>query len=136
MANRRSWNASRAASVRVVFEPRSGVHHVHEGTSSVVFTRNAKDRIEQRNREQSINMLRAKLLEHKRAEDAKRKEGLKSATKSADFGSQIRSYVLHPYQMVKDLRTGAETGNIQAVLDGELESFIRAYLLSEEHNIC
>ena len=57
-------------------------------------------------------------------EDSEKKEGLKSASKSADFGQQIRSYVLHPYQMVKDLRTEVETSDTDGVLDGDLQQFV------------
>ena len=73
-------------------------------------------------------MLRAKILEKQREEDAKKKEGLKGATKSADFGQQIRSYVLHPYKMVKDLRTNIETKDAEKVLDGGLDRFIEGEL--------
>ena len=54
--------------------------------------------------------------------------------KKIDFGSQIRNYVMQPYQLVKDLRTDFETGNVQAILDGEIDGFIESYLLSDEHN--
>jgi len=90
------------------------------------------DRSQQRNRQQAMNMLRAKLLERKREEEEKEeKRNLKGATKSADFGQQIRSYVLHPYQMVKDLRTDTETSNTEGVLDGDLQQFIDAELKRE-----
>jgi peptide chain release factor 2 len=107
----------------------SAVRITHGPSGIVVACQN--DRSQQRNREQAMNMLRAKLLERKRAEDAKKKEGLKGATKSADFGSQIRSYVLHPYQMVKDLRTNNETSDTEGVLDGDIQDFIDAELKRE-----
>ncbi len=86
------------------------------------------ERSQLQNRAQAFNILRAKLLEKKRQEELEQKKELKGATQSADFGQQIRSYVLHPYQMVKDLRTNAETGNTAAVLDGDLQMFIDAEL--------
>ena len=100
----------------------SAVRITHEPSGIVVACQS--DRSQQRNREQAMNMLRAKLLEKQREEDAQKKEGLKGATKSADFGQQIRSYVLHPYQMVKDLRTEHETSDTDGVLDGDLQGFI------------
>lgn len=78
-----------------------------------------------------MNMLRAKLLEKKREEEMAQKKELKGATQSADFGQQIRSYVLHPYQMVKDLRTNHETSDTQGVLDGDIQAFINAELKRE-----
>jgi peptide chain release factor 2 len=75
-----------------------------------------------------MNMLRAKLLEKKRREEQEQKKELKGATQSADFGQQIRSYVLHPYQMVKDLRTDVETSDTTGVLDGDIQMFIDAEL--------
>jgi peptide chain release factor 2 len=74
-------------------------------------------------------MLKSRLLEleeRKRAEELARERGQQL---DVNFGSQIRSYVLHPYQMVKDLRTDHETGNSQAVLDGELDPFVHAFLM-------
>ena len=86
------------------------------------------ERSQLQNRAQAMNMLRAKLLQKKRDEDAAKKSALKGTVRSADFGHQIRSYVLHPYQMVKDLRTDTETGDTEGVLDGDLQMFIDAEL--------
>jgi peptide chain release factor 2 len=81
------------------------------------------------NREKALRMLKSQLYElelRKRQEIQDEIEGNKTRI---NFGSQIRSYVMHPYKMVKDLRTGFETSNVQAVMDGELEGFIKAYLM-------
>ncbi|MDD3896253.1 MAG: peptide chain release factor 2 [Candidatus Peribacteraceae bacterium] len=107
----------------------SAVRITHIPTNIVVACQN--DRSQQRNRQQAMNMLRAKLLARKREEEAKEKKSLKGATRSADFGQQIRSYVLHPYQMVKDLRTDIETSDTEGVLDGDLQQFIDAELKRE-----
>lgn len=104
----------------------SAVRITHEPTGIVVSCQS--QRSQQQNRVQAMNMLRAKLMERKREEDAETKQGLKGAQQSADFGQQIRSYVLHPYQMVKDLRTNTETSNTDAVLDGDIQQFIDAEL--------
>jgi peptide chain release factor 2 len=117
----------------------AGGQHVNKTESAVRITHLPtglvaacqSDRSQQRNREQAMNMLRAKLLQRKREEDAKTKAGLKGATKSADFGQQIRNYVLHPYQMVKDLRTDVETSDTTGVLDGDIQQFIDAELKRE-----
>jgi len=107
----------------------SAVRITHIPTGVVVACQN--ERSQQQNRRQAMNILTAKLLERKRAEDAEKKEELKGARKSADFGQQIRSYVLHPYQMVKDLRTDEETSDTEGVLDGDLRRFIDAELKRE-----
>jgi len=86
------------------------------------------ERSQLQNREQAMNLLRAKLLEKKRREELAQKTELRGATQSADFGQQIRSYVLHPYQMVKDLRTDTETSDTAGVLDGDIQQFIDAEL--------
>lgn len=75
-----------------------------------------------------MQVLRARLLERDIAAREAEQSRLRGDVKAVDFGSQIRSYVLHPYRMVKDVRTGVEVGNAQAVLDGNLDVFIDAYL--------
>ncbi len=84
------------------------------------------ERSQLQNRENALKLLRAKLWEQQQAQDAKVKQQLKGDTTQASWGTQIRSYVLHPYHMVKDLRTNVETSNTDAVLDGELNDFIEA----------
>jgi peptide chain release factor 2 len=80
------------------------------------------------NRENAMRVLRARLLEMKQAEKEVEIAVLRGEYMKAEWGSQIRSYVLHPYQMVKDHRTEFESGNTQAILDGELDPFMEAYL--------
>lgn len=86
------------------------------------------ERYQERNREIALNLLRAKLWQIREAEREKEKRALKGEFKMAAWGNQIRSYVLHPYKMVKDLRTGYEVSDPFAVLDGELDDFIEAEL--------
>ena len=90
---------------------------------------NTETRSQLKNRENAMRILRSHLYEmelQKRREKAAEEEGKK---KNIEWGSQIRNYVLHPYKMVKDLRTNHETGNAQAVLDGEINDFIKSYLM-------
>ena len=75
-----------------------------------------------------MRVLRARLFEIKQQEQEQHLAELRGEFTKNEWGSQIRSYVIHPYQMVKDHRTGHETGNTQAVLDGNLEEFMEAYL--------
>lgn len=104
----------------------SAVRITHIPTGVVVACQTERNQIQ--NRARALAMLQAKLMERQRAELMEKKSELKGATQSADFGQQIRSYVLHPYQMVKDLRTDVETSNTQAVLDGDIQDFIDAEL--------
>jgi len=89
-----------------------------------------QERSQLQNKDKAMNMLKSRLyqqeLEKKEAEKAK----LERNKKKIDFGSQIRNYVLHPYKLVKDNRTGIEKKEVQAVLDGDIEDFIKAYLMS------
>jgi peptide chain release factor 2 len=86
------------------------------------------ERSQHRNRETAMNMLRAKLYDIEVKRQEAELNALREGQQDVAWGSQIRSYVLHPYQMIKDHRTGAETGNVVRVLDGELDLFVEAYL--------
>jgi len=86
------------------------------------------ERSQTQNRENAMKVLRSRLFEIQQRQRDEAVSDLKGEFKKMEWGSQIRSYVLHPYQMVKDHRTDFETGNTQAVLDGELDNFIEAYL--------
>ncbi|MEC9380070.1 MAG: peptide chain release factor 2, partial [Candidatus Latescibacterota bacterium] len=70
----------------------------------------------------------ARLYDHYKQEEMKKMEAVESTKKAIDFGSQIRSYVFQPYTLVKDHRTGHESGNVQAIMDGDLDGFINAFL--------
>ena len=105
----------------------SAVRLTHLPTGIVVAMQN--ERSQQKNRSMAWKILRSRLYEH---EERKRQVALDAAEaqkKDIDFGSQIRSYVLAPYRLVKDLRTGVETGKVDDVLDGDLDGFIEPYLL-------
>ncbi|HEX2968710.1 MAG TPA: peptide chain release factor 2 [Bacteroidales bacterium] len=99
----------------------------HHPTGIII--ENQETRSQLNNKENAMRILKSQLYEleiRKRQEEQAKIEGEK---KKIEWGSQIRSYVLHPYKMVKDLRTGHETGNVQAVLDGDLSAFIKSYLM-------
>ncbi|MFD3335481.1 peptide chain release factor 2 [Streptomyces sp. NPDC058700] len=100
----------------------SAVRITHLPTGIVVSCQNERSQIQ--NKASAMNVLQAKLLERQRQEERARMDALKDSGSS--WGNQMRSYVLHPYQMVKDLRTDFEVGNPQAVLDGEIDGFLEA----------
>jgi peptide chain release factor 2 len=105
----------------------SAVRITHKPTGIVVQCQN--ERSQSSNKAEAMTMLRSRLLEleeRKRREEIARERG---EAQDVNFGSQIRSYVLHPYTMVKDHRTGYEMGDVNRVLDGDLDGFVRAYLL-------
>jgi len=104
----------------------TAIRLTHIPTGIVVTCQNERSQLQ--NRENALRVLRARLLEIKRAEKDQEIAVLRGEYTKAEWGSQIRSYVLHPYQMVKDHRTEYETGNTQAVLDGDLDAFMEAYL--------
>lgn len=86
------------------------------------------ERSQYQNKEQAMNILRTKLYHYHMAEKEEEKARLRGEFKSASWGNQIRSYVLHPYKMVKDLRTNYETSDVQSILDGDLDEIIESYL--------
>jgi len=104
----------------------SAVRLTHIPTGVVVTCQN--ERSQQQNRDVAWRVLRSRLLALKQAAHAEHLAELKGESMPAEWGSQIRSYVLHPYTMVKDHRTGVEVGNAQAVLDGEIDPFIEGWL--------
>jgi peptide chain release factor 2 len=104
----------------------SAVRITHLPTGIVVQCQNERSQI--KNREIAMKVLRSRLFQHQQEEAAQRREELRGEVLPADFGSQIRNYVMQPYTLVKDVRTGVEVGNVQAVLDGELEPFIEGWL--------
>ncbi|HHY81495.1 MAG TPA: peptide chain release factor 2 [Clostridiales bacterium] len=104
----------------------SAIRITHLPTGIVVACQNERSQIQ--NRETAMKMLKAKLLELKEREAQEKLNEMKGEMKKIEWGSQIRSYVFHPYNLVKDHRTNAETGNIQAVMDGDLDLFIHTYL--------
>lgn len=110
----------------------TAVRITHNPTGIVVTCQNERSQLQ--NRENAMRVLRSRLLDLKRQEHEDQLAELRGEYTKAEWGSQIRSYVLHPYQMVKDHRTNYEVGNAQAVLDGDLDGLIEAYLQSKQNN--
>jgi peptide chain release factor 2 len=106
----------------------SAVRITHKPTGIVVQCQN--ERSQSSNRATALAMLRAKLLAQRERERQEEIAKEKGEAQDVNFGSQIRSYVMHPYTLVKDHRTGQETGDVERVLDGDLDGFVRSYLLA------
>ena len=104
----------------------SAVRLTHIPTGIVVACQNERSQFQ--NRDKAMSMLKSKLVEIKEREHLERIEDIKGSQSQIAWGSQIRSYVFMPYTLAKDHRTGFEMGNIQAVMDGEIDGFINAYL--------
>jgi len=117
----------------------AGGQHVNKVSSAVRITHMPSgivvqcqsERSQFRNKENALKVLKARLYQHYKEEEEKRQEKLESQKKKIEWGSQIRSYVFHPYNMVKDHRTNVETADVQAVMDGEIDQFIQGYLSSK-----
>lgn len=105
----------------------SAVRMTHIPTGIVVACQS--ERSQMKNRSTALKLLKARVRQHYRELEERERESKMSEKKKIEWGSQIRSYVLHPYNMVKDHRTESETSNTQAVLDGEIDMFIESYLL-------
>ncbi len=106
----------------------SAVRITHLPTGIVVQCQN--ERSQHRNKAIALKILRARLYELERKRREEERQRLQGEKKEIAWGSQIRSYVLHPYRLIKDHRTGVDIGNVEAVLDGDLDPFIKAYLVS------
>ncbi len=107
----------------------SAVRITHVPTGIVVQCQN--ERSQHKNKAIALKILKGRLYQLEKAKREEEKQKLHDQKKEIGFGSQIRSYVLHPYQMVKDHRTNVETGNVNDVLDGNIDRFVEAYLLEE-----
>jgi peptide chain release factor 2 len=118
----------------------AGGQHVNKTSSAVRITHNPtgivvtcqSERSQHKNRESAMLVLKARLYQLQREEEARKMEKFEKAKKKIEWGSQIRSYVFHPYNMVKDHRTNHETSNVQAVMDGDIDAFIEAFLSDPE----
>jgi peptide chain release factor 2 len=108
----------------------SAVRITHIPTGIVVTCQN--ERSQYKNKENALKVLKSRLYALKKQEEQKRLDNLEKAKTEIAWGSQIRSYILHPYNLVKDHRTGIETGNVQAVLAGDIDMFVNAYLLQKK----
>ncbi len=96
---------------------------------SGIVIENTETRSQLKNRENALRLLKSRLYELELRKQLEEKQKIEGQKKKIEWGSQIRSYVMHPYKMVKDLRTGHETGNVQAVMDGKINDFIKAFLM-------
>ena len=107
----------------------TAVRILHKPSGIVVKCQQERSQLQ--NKENALQMIASKLLEMKQREHEKKLAELKGEAFDINFGSQIRSYVFHPYKMVKDHRTGFEVGNVDSVMDGEIDEFIQAYLKAQ-----
>lgn len=105
----------------------TGVRLEHKPTGIII--RNTESRSQLQNKDNAIRLLKARLYELELRKRQEEKDAIEGNKMKIEWGSQIRSYVFHPYKMVKDLRTNVETSNVQAVMDGDLDAFIKAYLM-------
>ena len=103
-------------------------------TPSGIIVECQQARTQGENREKALKMLKSRLYEEALRKQEEMKNATNSTKKKIEWGSQIRSYVFHPYKMIKDHRTDFEVGNVQPVMDGELDGFIKAYLMNEKEN--
>ncbi len=105
----------------------TAVRIIHVPTNIIVACQ--QERSQFQNRERAMKMLRSRLYQLRKEEEEEKKNAIEGTKKKIEWGSQIRSYVFHPYNLVKDHRTGLETSNVQAVMDGDINEFIRGYLM-------
>lgn len=105
----------------------TGVRLEHKPTGIII--RNTESRSQLQNKENAMKLLKSKLFEIELRKREEEKNAVEGSKMKIEWGSQIRNYVMHPYKLVKDLRTNHETSNVSAVMDGDLDSFIKSYLM-------
>ncbi|WP_185867109.1 peptide chain release factor 2 [Blattabacterium cuenoti] len=110
----------------------TGVRLRHNPTGITV--ENTESRSQIKNRQKALQLLKSRLFEIEMIKKNEKKEMIKSTKKKIEWGSQIRNYIMHPYKLVKDLRTGYETSKIQSVMDGEIDVFLKTFLIYNKEN--
>ncbi|WP_185868995.1 peptide chain release factor 2 [Blattabacterium cuenoti] len=110
----------------------TGVRLRHHPTGITI--ENTESRSQIQNRQKALQLLKSKLFDIEMIKKNEKKEKIKSEKKKIEWGSQIRNYIMHPYKLVKDLRTGYETTQVQSVMDGEIDTFLKKYLIHQKKN--